>query len=42
MIDILFGVAITAGIYFALRYIRQGKHCNHNCTECRHPCRTRT
>ena len=42
MTQIIFGLLIIAGIYFALRYIHRERHCNHNCHECRHPCRTRT
>ena len=42
MADILVGVVIAAGIYFALKYIRRGGGgCAHNCSECRHPCRIR-
>ena len=42
MIDILLAVVIIAGMYVALKYIGNAKHCNHNCSECRHPCHTRT
>ena len=41
MLDVVIGVMIVAGIYLALRYIRSGKHCAHNCGECRHPCKVR-
>ncbi|MDY6400628.1 MAG: hypothetical protein SPL10_06910 [Synergistales bacterium] len=42
MADIFFVVLIAAGIFFALRYIKNTPHCAHNCDECRHPCRVRS
>ena len=41
MADVLLGIAVAAGVYFALKFIRGTKHCDHNCSECRHPCRIR-
>ena len=41
MAGIIFGAFVIAGIYFALKYLRGNKHCNHNCRECRHPCKAR-
>ena len=42
MADLVFAAIIIAGMYFALKYIHRERHCKHNCSECRHPCRTRT
>ena len=41
MADILLGLVIAAGMYFALKYIGHSQNCKHNCSECKHPCRTR-
>ena len=41
MFDILFGALIVLGIFFALKYLKNTRHCNHKCNECKHPCHTR-
>ena len=40
--DFLFGALILIGIFFALKYIKHCPNCEHNCDECRHPCRIRS
>ena len=41
MAGIIFGAVVVAGIYFALKYLRGTKRCNHKCSECRYPCHAR-
>ncbi len=31
MFDILFGTLIVVGIFFALQYLKNTRHCSHNC-----------
>ena len=42
MVDVIVGIIIVVGMIAALKYIRRGGGgCQHNCSECRHPCRIR-
>ena len=42
LIDIFWGALILIGFFFALKYLKNTRHCEHNCSECKHPCRVRS
>lgn len=40
--DIVLGLAVLAVIVGALKYMGHTSGCGGNCSECRHPCRSRS